>query len=81
MEDRQHRLTLGSLGRVHRAEVDYRVGISYYEGMAWEYLPVHLVQSQEKTQRVAIKPQQKLFWEVVVQRQRVGKSMVAAINK
>ena len=33
VEDRQQRLTLGSLGRVHRAEVHYRVGIGCYEGM------------------------------------------------
>ena len=38
VEDRQQRLALGSLGKVHRAEVDYRVGIRYYEGMAWEHL-------------------------------------------
>ena len=34
MEDRQQRLTLGSLGRVHRADIPYRVGVGYHEGMA-----------------------------------------------
>ena len=29
MEDRQQRLTLVSLGRVHRVEIHYRVGIGY----------------------------------------------------
>ena len=41
VEDRQQRLTLGGLGRVHRAEVHYRLGIGYYEGMAWEHPGLH----------------------------------------
>ena len=64
MEDRQHRLTLGSLGRVYRAEVHYRVGIGCYEGMAWDHLLMHVTQVREKAPQVAIKSQQKFFWEV-----------------
>ena len=41
VEDRRQRLTQGSLGRVHRAEVHFRVGVVYYEGMVWEHLPMH----------------------------------------
>ena len=74
-DDRQQRLNLGSLGRVHRAEVHYRVGRGCYEGMAWEHLVMHLIQSRHKTQRAAIKSRQNIFWDMVVQRQRVGKSM------
>ena len=67
VEDRQQRLTLGSLGRMHRAEVHYRVGIRCYEGMAWEHLLMHLIQVREETNRVAIRSQQKIFWQVVMQ--------------
>ena len=75
-EDRQQRRTPLSLGRVHRLEVHYRVGIGCYEGMAWEEWLSHLVQVKKKTHRVAIRTQQKGFWEVVMQQQRVGRSTV-----
>ena len=41
VEDRRQRLTLGSLGRVYRAEVHHRVEIGCYEGMAWDHLFMH----------------------------------------
>ena len=75
-KDRQQRLPLGSLGRVHRAEVHYRMGIGCCEGMAWEHLVMYVIQGRNKAHRVAIKSQQKVFWGVVVQRRWVGKSMV-----
>ena len=63
VEDRPQRLTLGSLARVHRAEVHYRVVTGYfYEGMVWERLVMPLIQRREKPHRLAIKSQQNVFW-------------------
>ena len=74
MEDRKQRLPLGSLGRVHRAEIYHRMGVGHYQGMAGEHLLMHLTRVREKTHRIAIRLQQKGFWEVLMQQQRVGKS-------
>ena len=76
VEDKQQRLNLGSLGRVHRAEVQYRVGMGCYEGMAWEHLLMQLTQGRDTTHQVAIKSQENIFWEVVMQQQQVGKSVI-----
>ena len=46
------------------------------EGMVREHLLMHSMQGREKTHRVALKSQQKVFWEVVMQQQRAGKSPV-----
>ena len=47
------------------------MGIGYYEGMAWEHLPMHF--DREKTHRMAIRMQQEVSWELLMQQQREGK--------
>ena len=54
----QQRLTLGGLAKGHRVEVHYRLGMEYYEGMAWEHLMSYLVLARERVHGLPLKGQQ-----------------------